>query len=243
MSDSLSNGIVQGTLALLVLFSVITWAVIVVKGLQSARARREDRKLNESVTTLRDGLPLLDAVEKHEGPTARVALVGVRAWETAGGAALAGDVSVSREILELGLRRQIQAERHTAEKGLAVLASIGTTSPFVGLFGTVWGILHALKSISGAGNASLDVVAGPIGEALISTAVGIGVAVPAVLAFNYFVRKVKVQDGQLEDFGNALVSAALRSTLPSPQGGPESREHAVAKLADVRGGALRGAQA
>jgi biopolymer transport protein ExbB len=241
MSDSLSNGIVQGTLALLVFFSVVTWAVVLVKALQGARTRRQDRTLEQSVATSRDGLPRLDAIEKHEGPTARVAIVGVRAWENAGGGAAPADISVPREILELGLRRQIQKERHTAEKGLAVLASIGTTAPFVGLFGTVWGILHALKSISGAGSASLDVVAGPIGEALISTAIGIAVAVPAVLAFNYFVRTVKVQDGHLEDFANALVSAALQSTL-APHSDSQAREHGVAKLAEVRG-ALRGAQA
>jgi biopolymer transport protein ExbB len=243
MSDSLSNGIVHGTLVLLVLFSIATWAVVVVKALQGGRARRQDLKLQESLAASRDGLPRLEVIESHEGPTARVALVGVRAWESAGASATTGNVAVSREILELGLRRQIQKERHGAEKGLAILASIGTTAPFVGLFGTVWGILHALKSISGAGSASLDVVAGPVGEALVSTGVGIAVAVPAVLAFNYFVRHMKVQDGHLEDFANALVSAALQSTLPQPRSESQSSESAVAKLSEVRGGALREARA
>jgi biopolymer transport protein ExbB len=242
MSDSLSNHIVQGTLALLLIFSVVTWALVVVKALQGWRARRQDLKLQNSLAASHDGLPRLEAIESHEGPTARVALVGVRAWESAA-AATPGDLAVPREILELALRRQIQKERHTAENGLAILASIGTTAPFVGLFGTVWGILHALKSISGAGSASLDVVAGPIGEALISTAIGIAVAVPAVLAFNYFVRRMKVQDGRLEDFANALVSAALQSTLSQPRSESQSTESAVAKLSEVRGGTLREARA
>lgn len=243
MANSISNGIVQGTLVLLVLFSVVTWAVVVLKALQGARARRQDLKLQQALSASHGGLPRLDAIQSQDGPTARVALVGVRAWEGAGAPASVGDITVPREILELGLRRQIQKERHTAEKGLAILASIGTTSPFVGLFGTVWGILHALKSISGAGSASLDVVAGPIGEALVSTGVGIAVAVPAVLAFNYFVRNMKVQDGKLEDFANALVSAALQSTLPQPPSESQSNENALSKLSEVRGGALREARA
>ena len=241
MSDRFSNLVVQSTLALLILFSVITWSVVVVKALQSARARRQNKKLEVSLATLGNHLPSLDTIEKHEGPTARVALAGVRAWENTGGVAATGNVSVPRELLELGLRRQIQRERHTAESGLAILASIGTTSPFVGLFGTVWGILHALKSISSAGSASLDVVARPIGEALVATGIGIAVAVPAVLSFNYFVRRLKVEGGRLEDFSNALVSAALQSTLPRLAA--QSGEHTVAKLSDARSGALLEARA
>jgi biopolymer transport protein ExbB len=242
MTDSISDLVVQGTLVLLVLFSVVTWAVVVVKGLQSSRARKQDRELQRALAPAAGGLPSLHAIEQHEGPTARVALAGVRAWENAGSAASSHQVAVPREILELGLRRQIQKERHTTESGLAVLASIGTTSPFVGLFGTVWGILHALKSISAAGSASLDVVAGPIGEALVATGIGIAVAVPAVLAFNYFVRRLKVQAADLEDFANALVSAALQSTLPDARPA-HSGERAVTKLSGPRGGSLREAQA
>jgi biopolymer transport protein ExbB len=241
MSDKLSNFVVQGTLALLVLFSVVTWAVVVVKALQSVRARRQDRELERALATSSGGLPSRESVEKHGGPTARVALAGVRAWENAGNGASASNVSVPREILELGLKRQIQKERHTSESGLAILASIGTTSPFVGLFGPVFGILHALKSISSAGSASLDVVARPIGEALVATGIGIAVAVPAVLSFNFFVRRLKVEGGKLEDFANTLVSAALQSTLPRLQN--HSGEHTVAKLSEARGGALLEARA
>lgn len=242
MSDRISDLVVQGTLALLILFSVVTWAVVVVKGLQGARARKQDRKLSQSLAGSGGGLPSLEAIQKHEGPTARVALSGVRAWEAAGSSATAQNAAVPREILELGLRRQIQKERHTTESGLAILASIGTTSPFVGLFGTVWGILHALKSISASGSASLDVVAGPIGEALVATGIGIAVAVPAVLAFNYFVRRLKVQAADLEDFANALVSAALQSTLPEARPA-HSGERVISKLSDARSSALREAQA
>jgi biopolymer transport protein ExbB len=241
MSDKLSHLIVQGTLTLLVLFSVVTWAVVVVKGLQASRTRKQDRKLRNALATNGAGLPSVDAIEKHDGPLARVALVGLRAWDEVSSSATHGNVAVPREILELNLRRQIQHERHTTEGGLAILASIGSTSPFVGLFGTVVGILHALTSISSAGSASLDVVAGPIGEALIATSIGIAVAVPAVLAFNYFVRRLKVQSAELEDFAHGLVGGALKSTLDDTRSA--TSERAVAKISEARNGALREARA
>jgi biopolymer transport protein ExbB len=241
MSDKLSDLIVQGTLALLILFSIVTWATVAIKGLQSARARREDARLRRALEKS-SGLPSLDLLRQHAGPTARVALAGVSSWESSGAHATVENVGVPRDILELSLRRQIQKERHTTESGLAILASIGTTSPFVGLFGTVWGILHALKSISSAGSASLDVVAGPIGEALIATGIGIAVAVPAVLAFNFFVRRLKVQGADLEDFANALVGSALEGALAGARP-KNSGEHARAVLSEARGSsALREAR-
>jgi biopolymer transport protein ExbB len=94
-----------------------------------------------------------------------------------------------------------------------VLASVGSTAPFVGLFGTVWGIMSAMKDISRLGNASIDVVAGPIGEALLATGVGIAVAIPAVLAFNYFVRRVKSVVADLDDFANDFLNLAQHAVL------------------------------
>jgi biopolymer transport protein ExbB len=114
-------------------------------------------------------------------------------------------------VLERYLRQQLQKERHALDSGLAILASIGSTAPFVGLFGTVFGIMRALTDIGKAGSASLDVVAGPIGEALVATGIGIAVAVPAVLAYNYFVRRVKLIGADLEDFATDFVNLAQRS--------------------------------
>jgi biopolymer transport protein ExbB len=165
-------------LGILILSSVATWALVAIKWLEGFRARRQDARFQQALGRS-TGLPSTELLDKQVGPTARVAQGAVTTWEANSAAATADQVGVRREILELGLRRQIQKERHTTEKGLAILASIGTTSPFIGLFGTVFGILHALTSISAAGNASLDVVAGPIGEALVATGVGIAVAVPA----------------------------------------------------------------
>ena len=95
------------------------------------------------------------------------------------------------------------------KSGLTMLASIGSTAPFVGLFGTVMGIMNALQDISKSGSASLDVVAGPIGDALIATAVGIAVAVPAVLAYNFFLRRAKHHRASLEHFVDGFLHIAL----------------------------------
>ena len=112
-----------------------------------------------------------------------------------------GGNHVSRdEFVARAMNRSIAEQGATMESGLTVLASVGSVSPFVGLFGTVWGIYHALASISQSGQATLDKVAGPVGEALIMTALGLAVAIPAVLAYNALVRANRMYAAQLEHF-------------------------------------------
>jgi biopolymer transport protein ExbB len=122
-------------------------------------------------------------------------------------------INDKREMLLHALRQQAFLEKKRMEKGLGVLASIGSTAPFIGLFGTVWGIMHALQDISASGSAGLDIVAGPIGEALIATAIGIATAVPAVIAYNYFLHKLKSHIAQMENFGSAFQYLTLKSGL------------------------------
>lgn len=209
MSDHLLSLIVQGTLGGLAFFSVVTWALIVLKGIQAARLSRQNRQFLADQKDFA-GLPSVSELKKQASPFGRVALAGVSSWhETRAGH---NEVEVRRDVLERTLHKQVQKERRAAEAGLAVLASIGTTSPFVGLFGTVWGIVGALQRISSLGSASLEVVAGPIGEALIATAVGIAVAVPALLAYNYFVRRLKLFGADLEDFTHTVVNTAIKSS-------------------------------
>lgn len=215
MSDAISEVVVQGTLGLLIAFSVATWALIAVKGIQVWRTQRQNAGF-QGVVADTATLPESESLSKYDGPTARVAQAGISTWESVNLSPESHDLDIPLDILERSLRRQIQRERRSTESGLAILASIGTTSPFIGLFGTVWGIMHALKSISSAGSASLDVVAGPIGEALIATGVGIAVAIPALLGFNFFVRKLKLQSADLDDFANLLVSVALRDSIKAP---------------------------
>jgi len=121
-------------------------------------------------------------------------------------------------VLEAGLRQQIQKEQHQLESGLMILASIGSTAPFVGLFGTVWGIMHALQDISRAGSASLEVVAGPVGEALVATAIGIATAVPAVLAYNYGLRRARLFIAEMEDFAANLMRVAMKASPGGKRG-------------------------
>jgi biopolymer transport protein ExbB len=239
MSDVISELIVKGTLVLLIAFSVVTWTVVVIKALQAFRARRQDAGVTRVLSNLRS-LPSQQALEAYDGPLARVASAGISTWQELSQADLPEAIEVPRDILERTLRQQIQRERRSTESGLALLASIGTTSPFVGLFGTVWGIMHALKSVSAAGSASLDVVAGPIGEALVATGIGIAVAVPALLGYNFFVRRLKLQGATLEDTANSLVTLALYSTL---EGRAEAGTPSVSQRSEQRRpGALREAR-
>ena len=112
------------------------------------------------------------------------------------------------EWVTMSLQRSVDAISSDLQGGLAFLASVGSTSPFIGLFGTVWGIYHALVAIGISGQASIDKVAGPVGEALIMTAMGLAVAVPAVLAYNYLVRVNKLVLADVRNF-SADIHAVL----------------------------------
>lgn len=108
------------------------------------------------------------------------------------------------EFVARSMRRSLSQTTSQLDAGLSVLASVGSVSPFVGLFGTVWGIYHALATISASGQATLDKVAGPVGEALIMTAIGLAVAIPAVLAYNAFVKQNRVITTMLDTFAQDL---------------------------------------
>ena len=112
----------------------------------------------------------------------------------------------------LSIQRAIERVQSRLQNGLALLATVGSTAPFVGLFGTVWGIYHALTAIGVAGQASIDKVAGPVGEALIMTAIGLAVAVPAVLGYNWLVRRNKGAMDEVRGFGNDLHSVLLATS-------------------------------
>ncbi len=115
------------------------------------------------------------------------------------------EVLTRHEFIERSLRAGLRREGVAFDSGLTLLATVGSTAPFVGLFGTVWGIYHALVGIGESGKATLSVVAGPVGEALIMTCMGLGVAIPAVLAYNYFVRSNKLLANQFATFANDLL--------------------------------------
>ena len=204
--------IVPATLWILVAFSVATWALILIKGAQQLRLARQDRRFTRAFWAAPNLQAAADLAGAAEGSAARLSAAGLqvlREDHNASGADLE-HTGERQDLLERALRQQIHKERRRLDSGLAVLASIGSTSPFVGLFGTVWGIMHALTEIGHAGSASLEVVAGPIGEALISTGIGIAVAVPAVLAYNFFGRRLKVIAADLDELAADLISLARK---------------------------------
>src|SRR5213079_2449237 len=123
---------------------------------------------------------------------------------------LLGNVDLNTWI-SMSIQRAIDNIQSRMQDGLAFLATVGSTAPFVGLFGTVWGIYHALTAIGIAGQASIDKVAGPVGEALIMTAFGLAVAVPAVLGYNWLVRRNKTAMERVRSFGLDLHAVLLSS--------------------------------
>jgi biopolymer transport protein ExbB len=215
MFDNSTALIHNGTLWLLGIFSIITWLLVVIKAFQQARVKSANRKYKRAFWSASD-LNAAVTVNEGEGPAHRLAQAGFGALREAENATDLEHSGERQDVLERYLRLQLQRERQSLESGLAVLASIGSTAPFVGLFGTVWGIMHALHDIGQRGSASLDVVAGPIGDALIATGIGIAVAVPAVLAYNYFIRGLKLIGADLEDFATELVNLAQRSQFRLP---------------------------
>jgi biopolymer transport protein ExbB len=207
--------VVNLTLWILLAFSVTTWTLIVVKGRLQWRLARLNRRFNQ-VFWDTHGLAEAEAATRDmQGPLARLSRAGMSALRDMN---RPGELSLlyrgdRHDVLETSLRQHIQKERHPLEGGLTLLASIGSTAPFVGLFGTVWGIMHALQEIGKSGSASLDVVAGPIGEALIATAIGIATAVPAVLAYNYGVRRARLYVAEMEDFAVNFLRVAIKASL------------------------------
>ncbi|MBF8669426.1 MotA/TolQ/ExbB proton channel family protein [Pseudomonas putida] len=199
---------------LLVGFSVATWGLALVKVVQFVRLKNQDKRFHQQFWAASSLDSAAEPSHELPGPAARVAQAGYAA--IAVGDSQANDLSHAinhQDRLERALRQQIVRERRSLETGLAVVASIGSTSPFIGLFGTVWGIMEALKGISAAGSASLETVAGPIGAALVATGVGIAVAVPAVLVYNYFLRRLKLTAADLDDFAHDFYSLAQKSAF------------------------------
>jgi biopolymer transport protein ExbB len=204
---------VAATLWLLIAFSVVSWTLIVMKAWTQFRLSRQNSAFTRIFWSARNLTEAEAAAQQAQGPLAQLCRSGfevLREIEKDGASSLqnSGD---RQDVLERRLRAEVQKEVHKLESGLMVLASVGSTAPFVGLFGTVWGIMHALQDISRTGSAGLDVVAGPIGEALIATAVGIATAIPAVLAYNYGLRQVRLYGAELEEFANDFLHLALKS--------------------------------
>jgi biopolymer transport protein ExbB len=199
-----------GTVILFILFamSLASWYLIVTKAITAWLERRRSARFLGSFWEA----PSIGAVHKQLEQNPPDESFSQLAWHAImaqrhhkqHGAKNLGSAGAETEFLTRAMRRAIDEDTARAESGLTVLASIGSTAPFVGLFGTVWGVYHALVAIGMSGQGTLDKVAGPVGEALIMTALGLAVAIPAVLAYNAFVRSNRLVLGRLDAFAHDL---------------------------------------
>lgn len=209
----------------LLVMSVASWYLMISKGVQALRARNSLKgdvqkfwstpnlaaalKAEKNIALSKLAEQAVAAAEHHQAHTANKA-----------------EKIAQDEFIARALNRSMAEEQAQLENGLTVLASVGSVSPFVGLFGTVWGIYHALATISASGQATLDKVAGPVGEALIMTALGLAVAIPAVLAYNALVRSNRVFLAELEQFAYQLHTLLCTGATIKPHHAHESKPHA-----------------
>lgn len=202
---SQGDAITHAVAYLLLLMSLVSWYFIISKTWSAMHIRRSAGALEAfwKAPSLADAIALLKKVD-HENVYAPLAVHGNEAANVKLQAGSLNASSDPSELITRTLRREINRVSSRLEAGLTLLASVGATAPFVGLLGTVWGIYHALAAVSMAGTVQIDKVAGPVGEALIMTALGLTVAIPAVLAYNAFTRVNRVTLAELDAFAHDL---------------------------------------
>ena len=188
--------------------SVMSWYWIIINFLKNMRLRGRGENVVGTfweTPNAQDAIRFMEEQPKSE-PFSKIALDAAQAaahHQRHDGSRLAESLNRS-EFVDRALRQAVTRESSGLENGLTVLATVGSTAPFVGLLGTVWGIYRALIKIGASGDASISAVAGPVGEALIMTAIGLFVAIPAVLAYNFFVRLNRVTNSQFDTFAHDL---------------------------------------
>lgn len=201
------DSITRGVAMVLLIMSILSWYVMLLKAWGLIRLRRQAAVASERFwhsKSLQEGLDVLGP-NRNANPFRALAEDGVNAaaHHEHSKEDLHGALNISEWVTSC-LRRSIENITGRLQSGLQILASVGSTAPFVGLFGTVWGIYHALVGIGTSGQASIDKVAGPVGEALIMTACGLVVAIPAVLGYNALTRSNKAILSQLSNFAHDL---------------------------------------
>ncbi|MES2536624.1 MAG: MotA/TolQ/ExbB proton channel family protein [Pseudomonadota bacterium] len=189
----------------LLLMSVVSWYYILLKSWSAWRIRRSAGALEGfwKAPTLADAIALI----RHADSENIYTPLATHSAEAANIKSQDGSLNAAidpGELITRTLRQQINRVSSRLESGLTLLASVGATAPFIGLFGTVWGIYHALVAVSVSGTVQIDKIAGPVGEALIMTALGLVVAIPAVLAYNAFTRVNRVTLAELDGFAHDL---------------------------------------
>ncbi len=225
-----SDLVIRTLLVILALMSAISWYLIIMKGIsQLIRSRRSQKFLAffwsaTSLEAVQNELTVHGVHEPFGHLTAHS--LHAQAHHEKFGAAKLEEAGSQQEFLTRTIKKVLDEDTTSLENGLTVLATIGATAPFVGLFGTVWGVYHALVAIGMSGSGMLDKVAGPVGEALIMTGIGLAVALPAVMGYNWLTRSNRVLTAKLDAFAFELLTflslgQALQATSPgrSPKSG------------------------
>jgi biopolymer transport protein ExbB len=213
-----SDAVGKFLLGALVLMSVVSWGLIVAKGVaQFLRNKRSTAFLDFfwNARTLDAVQAELNTHGAHD-PFSHLSAhaLHAQAHHARYGAAKLAEAGTATDFITRTIKKVLDEETTRLESGLTTLATIGATAPFVGLFGTVWGVYHALLAIGMSGAGTLDKVAGPVGEALIMTGIGLGVAIPAVIAYNAFTRSNRVLSARLDAFAYELHSFLTLGEAP-----------------------------
>lgn len=206
-----AHSVDMGVLIILAIMSMGSWYILAIKMLEQRKAAKFAREAAEKfwgAGTVAQGAAALS----KDSPYQFIAAAGVDATKKHGG--LMGHIPLN-DWISMSIQRSVDRVNREMQGGLSFLATVGSISPFVGLFGTVWGIYGALTQIGMSGQASIDKVAGPVGSALIMTALGLAVAVPAVLAYNYLIARNKGVMDDVRGFGSDLHSVLLGSASKS----------------------------
>jgi biopolymer transport protein ExbB len=203
-----SDNIARAVLLILAIMSIGSWYIMVVKLLEQSKMNRHAKTVDKAFWAAKSVTAGAAALEKNSAYRF-IAESGVAATNDHGG--LKSHIPMS-EWIPMSITSAVDRVNSTMQGGLAFLATVGSTSPFVGLFGTVWGIYHALTAIGISGQASIDKVAGPVGEALIMTAIGLAVAIPAVFAYNWLARRNKAVMDEVREFSDELNAVIVGSS-------------------------------
>ena len=203
----------KGTIIILSLMSIGSWYIIITKLIDQQKIMRQSKEVSSKFWKA-PSIAAGSAALKEGSPFRFIAETGTKATQHHDGALLE-QIDLSTWVT-MQIQRAVDRVQSRLQDGLSFLATVGSTSPFIGLFGTVWGIYTALTAIGMSGNASIDKVAGPVGEALIMTAFGLFVAVPAVLGYNWLVRRNKSVMEDVRSFSadvhSVLISGAMSTS-------------------------------
>ncbi len=204
-----------GVFLLLILMSVISWCVLIIRSCTMMKAKKTNKMAQKAFWNASSLLEAEKKIANIHSPIAsmtEVALLANRTYSDKKGKSLAAAMP-RNDYLTRHIRKGMDQALRPFESGLTALASIGATAPFIGLFGTVWGIYHALLNIGTAGMVTIAAVAEPIGEALVATAAGLFVAIPAVLAYNALVRLNKNMRQDLDAYAHDLHAQLLNNPV------------------------------